>query len=105
MVCGVGIIKLKPWALDPLIWCKALFFLSGIVTLLNPQFVPTMKAAIAKMMPANLPLPPNAFFFSDSYLKSMTAFGFLFSGVLLAILIVYRKRYLEAARAKNPAAG
>jgi hypothetical protein len=35
----------------------------------------------------------------------MTAFGFLFSGVLLAILIVYRKRYLEAARAKNPAAG
>ncbi|HKM82247.1 MAG TPA: hypothetical protein VJY15_14955 [Candidatus Acidoferrum sp.] len=103
-VCGVGIIKLKPWALDPLIWCKALFFLSGIVTLFNPQFVPTMKEAIAKMMPGNAELPTNLFPFSDTYLKSMMAFGFVFSGVLLAILIFYRKRYLEAARINNPAA-
>jgi len=110
VVCGVGIIKLKPWALDPLIWCNALFFLSGIVTLLNPQFVPTMKEAIAKMMPKIAELPAHtespmiSFPFSDTYLKLMMAFGFVFSGVLLAILIVYRKRYLEAAHAKNPAA-
>jgi hypothetical protein len=103
-ICGVGIIKLKPWALDPLIWCKALLFLSGIVTLLNPQFVPTMKEAIAKTMPTNPELPANLFPFSDTYFKSMMAFGYVFSGVLLAILIVYRKRFLEAARAKNPAA-
>ena len=109
-VCGVGIIKLKPWALDPLIWCKALFFLSGIVTLLNPQFVSTMKEAIAKMMPKIAELPAHtqspmiSFPFSDTYLKLMMAFGFVFSGVLLAILIVYRKRYLEAARARNPSA-
>ena len=109
-VCGVGIIKLKPWALDPLIWCQALFFLSGIVTFLNPQFMSTMKEAIAKMMPKipNLPagvdLPPNVFPFSDTYFKAMMAFGFLFAAAMLAVLIVYRKRYLEAARAKNPAA-
>jgi hypothetical protein len=103
-VCGVGIIKLKPWALDPLIWCKALFFLSGIVTLLNPQFMPTMKEAIAKMMPTNPELPAISFPFSDTYFKSMMVFGYVFSGVLLAVLIVYRKRFLEAARAKNSAA-
>ena len=50
-VCGVGIIKLKPWALDPLIWCKAIFTLSGLVTFLNPHFIPMMKEAITKMMP------------------------------------------------------
>ena len=109
-VCGVGIIKLKPWALDPLIWCQALFFLSGIVTFLNPQFMSTMKEAIVKMMPKipNLPagvdLPPNVFPFTDTYFKAMMAFGFLFAAAMLAVLIVYRKRYLEAARAKNPAA-
>jgi hypothetical protein len=103
-VCGVGIIKLKPWALDPLIWCQALFFLSGIVTFLNPQFKPAMREAIAKMMPANPELPAISFPFSDTYFKSMMAFGYVFGGVLLVILIVYRKRFLEAARAKNPAA-
>jgi hypothetical protein len=109
-VCGVGIIKLKPWALDPLIWCQALFFLSGIVTFLNPQFVPTMKEAITKMMPKipNLPagvdLPPNVFPFTDTYFKAMMAFGFLFPAAMLAVLIVYRKRFLGAARAKNLAA-
>jgi hypothetical protein len=103
-VCGVGIIKLKPWALDPLIWCQALFFLSGIVTFLNPQFMSTMKEAIAKTMPTNPEIPVNLFPFSDTYFKSMMVFGFVFAAAMLAVLIVYRKRYLEAARAKNPAA-
>jgi len=103
-VCGVGIIKLKPWALDPLIWCKALLFLSGVVTFLNPQFMPMMKEAIAKMLPANPALPANFFPFSDTYFKSMMVFGFVFAAAMLAVLLVYRKRYLEAARAINSAA-
>ena len=103
-VCGVGIIKLEPWALDPLIWCKALFLLSGIVTLLNPHFVPTMRDAIAKMLPTNPELPANMFFLSDTYFKSMMAFGLVFAAAMLAVLIVYRKRFLEAARTKNSAA-
>ena len=111
LVCGIGIIRLKPWALDPLIWCKALFFLSGIVTLLNPNFFSMMKEAIAKMMPkfpqlpANAQIPTNLFPFSDTYFKFMMAFGFLFSGVLLAVMIFYRKRFLEAARANHALAG
>ena len=104
-VCGVGIIKLKPWALDPLIWCQALFFLSGVMTFLNPQFMPAMREAIAKMIPTNPEIPVNLFPFSDTYFKSMLAFGFVFAAAMLAVLIVYRKRYLEAARAKNSAAG
>ena len=103
-VCGVGIIKLKPWALDPLIWSQALFFLSGVVTFLNPQFMPAMREAIAKMMPANPEIPVNLFPFSDTYFKSMMAFGFAFGAAMLALLIVYRQRFLEAARANNPAA-
>ena len=81
------------------------------MTFLNPQFMPTMKEAIAKMMPkipelpANAELPANVFPFSDTYFKSMMAFGFLFAAAMLAVLIVYRKRFLEAARAKNLAAG
>ena len=109
-VCGVGIIKLKPWALDPLIWCQTLVFLSGVVTFLNPQFIPAMREAILKMMPkipelpANTQLPVNLFPFSDAYLKAMMAFGFLFAAAMLGVLFFYRKRYLEAARAKNSAA-
>src|SRR5271157_3678921 len=59
-VCGVGIIKLKPWALDPLIWCKGILTLSGLVTFLNPHFIPMMREAIAKMMPTIPALPPHA---------------------------------------------
>jgi len=103
-VCGVGIIKLKPWALDPLIWCKAVFTLSGIVSIMNPHFTPMMREAIARMMPVNPALPTNLFPFSDTYLKYMMGFGFVLAAAMLAVLIVYRKRYLEAARAKNPAA-
>ena len=103
-VCGVGIIKLKPWALDPLIWCKAVFTLSGIVSIMNPHFTPMMREAIAKMMPTNPEIPVNLFPFSDTYLKYMMGFGFVLAAAMLAVLIVYRKRYLEAARAKNSAA-
>jgi len=103
-VCGVGIIKLKPWALDPLIWCKALFFLSGVVTFLNPHFMPAMREAIAKMMPTNPEIPVNLFSFSDTYFKAMMAFGVVFGAAMLAVLVFYRQRYLEAARAKNSAA-
>lgn len=105
LVCGIGIIKLKPWALDPLIWCKVLFTISGVVSIMNPQFMPTMKEAIAKMMPANPEIPVNVFPFSDTYLKYMMGFGFVFAGAMLAILILYRKRFLEAARAKHVVAG
>jgi hypothetical protein len=105
IVCGVGIIRLKPWALDPLIWFKALFTLSGIATLLNPQFIPTMMAAMTKMMGSYPGVPATQFPFSDTFFKFMMGFSYLFGGVLLAILIFYRKRYLEAARAKHAIAG
>ena len=81
------------------------------MTFLNPHFIPMMKEAITKMMPKipNLPagvdVPPNVFPFSDTYFRAMMAFGFLFAAAMLAVLIVYRKRFLEAARAKNSAAG
>jgi len=104
LVCGIGIIKLKPWALDPLIWCKAVFTLSGIVSIMNPHFTPMMREAIARMMPVNPALPTNLFPFSDTYLKYMMGFGFVLAGAMLAVLIVYRKRFLEAARTKNSAA-
>jgi hypothetical protein len=104
LVCGIGIIKLKPWALDPLIWCKAVFTLSGIVSIMNPHFTPMMREAIARMMPVNPALPTNLFPFSDTYLKYMMGFGFVLAAAMLAVLIVYRKRYLEAARANNSAA-
>jgi hypothetical protein len=111
LVCGIGIIRLKPWALDPLIWCKGLFLVSGFATILKPRFMPLMKEAIAKMMPkipelpANAELPANLFPFSDTYFKYMMGFGFVLGTAMLAIMIVYRKRFLEAARAKNAVAG
>lgn len=112
LVCGIGIIKLKPWALDPLIGFKALLTLSGIVTIMNPHFMPMMREAILKMMPkftgelpANAQIPANLFPFSDTYFKYMMGFGFLFAAAMLAILIGYRKRFLEAARAKHALAG
>jgi hypothetical protein len=104
LVCGIGIIKLKPWALDPLIWCKAVFTLSGIVSIMNPHFTPMMREAIARMMPVNPALPTNLFPFSDTYLKYMMGFGFVLAGAMLGVLVFYRKRYLEAARATKSAA-
>ena len=103
-VCGIGIIKLEPWALDPLIWCKAVFTLSGIVSIMNPHFTPMMREAIARMMPVNPALPTNLFPFSDTYLKYMMGFGFVLAGAMLGVLVFYRKRYLEAARATKSAA-
>jgi len=111
LVCGIGVIKLKPWALDPLIWFKALLTLSGIVSIMNPHFMPMMREAILKMMPkftgelpANTQIPANLFPFSDTYFKYMMGFGFVLAAAMLAILIIYRKRFMEAARAKNAVA-
>ena len=107
LVCGIGILKLKPWALDPLIWCQGLFFLSGLVTFFNPRFIPVMKEAMLRIipkvpeLPANAQIPTNLFPFSDTFFKAMMGFGFLFGAAMLAILITYRKRYLEAAAARN----
>ncbi len=112
LVCGIGIIRLKPWALDPLIGFQGLFFLSGIVTIFNPNFMPMMREAVEKMMakftgelPANAPMSANLFLFSDSYMKATMGFGLLIGAATLAILIFYRKRFLEAARAKHAITG
>jgi len=56
-VCGIGILKLKPLALDTLIVVKLLFLASGIVSLFSPQFIPAMLEAISRVSPPIRPSP------------------------------------------------
>ena len=98
-VCGIGILKLKPLALDTLIVVKLLFLASGIVSLFSPLFIPAMLEAISRVSPPNPAFPANNFMLSESFLRPMMILSFVFAAGLLAVLIAYRSRFFKAAEA------
>jgi hypothetical protein len=107
-VCGIGILKLKPLALDALIVVKALFLASGVASLFSPHFFPAMLEAMSRVSPPNPAFPANSFILSESFLRPMMILSFVFGVGLLAILIAYRARFLKATeaagrRASSPA--
>lgn len=98
-VTGVGILKLKPWALYTQIVFQFVGLLNCLVTFLNPNYVPAMRAAMEKMYSQNPAFVGGNPFLSDTYFRPSLIFASVFVAAVLALLLWQRSRFLEQAAA------
>jgi hypothetical protein len=98
---GVGILKLKPWALDTVLVLQLVFLANGILSVLNPRFLAVMQEAMQRADAANPAFPGGNPFLTGSFFQVIMIFGLCFSAAIIALLLFYRPRFHEAASAAN----
>jgi|SRR5580704_5974268 hypothetical protein len=98
-IAGVGIFKLRPWALYTEIVFQCVGLLNCIVTFLSPSYVPAMRVAMEKMYSQNPAFARGSLFLSDTYFRSSMIFATVFVGAALLVLLWQRSRFLEQAAA------
>jgi len=104
LVCGVGLLKLKPWSYSLTIVLQVFWAASTAVSMLSPNYNAVVDSFL-KEMQASLHLPETQFSpanFTHPYGWTV-ALGVLFAGAILGLLVYYRPRFLEAASAANSA--
>ena len=103
-VCGVGLLKLKPWSYSLTIGLQVFWLANTFVSMLSPNYNAVMDSFL-KEMQASLHLPETQF--SPANLARdygwTVVLGLLFAGAILGLLVYYRPRFLEAASAANSA--
>jgi hypothetical protein len=102
-VAGIGMFKLKPWALYTEIVFQCVGLLNCVVTFLSPSYVPAMRAAMEKMYSQNPAFVGGSPFLSDAYLRSSMILATVFVGAVLAVVLWQRSRFLEQAAAATAA--
>ena len=101
-VCGVGLLKLKPWSYSLTIVLQAFWAASTAVSMLSPNYSAVVDSFL-KEMQASLHLPESQSSpasFAHHYGWTVVL-GLLFAGAILGLLVYYRQRFLEAASAAN----
>ncbi|HUE41928.1 MAG TPA: hypothetical protein VMP12_00115 [Candidatus Sulfotelmatobacter sp.] len=98
-VAGVGMLKRVSWAYSIAIGLQILGIVSGIMTLLSPDFDNVMRRAMSSMrMP-----PPDVYQMqSMAHLRGFSFIGLLFPLAILGMLAYYRPRFLDSAQ-RTPA--
>lgn len=99
-VCGVGLLKLKPWSYTLTMGLQLFWLASTVVSVLSPNYKAVMDSFL-KEMQASMHLPETQFSaanFSHNYGWTVVL-GLLFAGAILGLLVYYRPRFLEAATA------
>jgi hypothetical protein len=104
LVCGVGLLKLKPWSYSLTIGLQVFWLASTAVSMLSPNYNAVMDSFLRDMQ-ASLHLPGPQFSsanFAHQFGWTLVL-GLLFAGAILGLLVYYRPRFLEAAsRAASP---
>ena len=101
-VCGVGLLRLKPWSYSLTIVLQAFWAASTAVSMLSPNYSAVVDSFL-KEMQASLHLPESQSSpasFAHHYGWTVVL-GLLFAGAILGLLVYYRQRFLEAASAAN----
>jgi len=98
-VAGVGMLKLRPWALYTEIVFQCVGLLNCVVTFLSPSYAPAMRAAIEKMYSQNPAFAEANPLLSDTYFRSSMILATVLVGAVLAVLLWQRSRFLEQAAA------
>jgi hypothetical protein len=96
---GVGMFKLKPWALHTILVLQCVFLINGIMSVRNPRFLAVMQDAIERTDAANPAFAGGNPFLTGSLFQGIMIFSLIFSAALIALLLFYRSRFLEAASA------
>jgi hypothetical protein len=100
-IAGVGMLKLKPAALYTALILQCVFFINGILSVLNPRFLAAMQEAMQHADAENPAFPGGNPFLTGSFFHMIMIFGLCFSAAIIAFLLLYRSRFLEAAAAAN----
>jgi hypothetical protein len=93
----IGIFRLQRWGLDSLLLVKALFLLSGIVTLFNPKFMAAMNDMMLQVAAKNPAIPAGQTILPPQFMEAIVAFSYAFGIALIVIMAIYRGRFLKAA--------
>jgi len=100
-VAGVGILKLKPWALYLELVFQFVGLLNCVATLFSPSYGPAMRATMQKVYAQNPLLIGNDLFLSDAYLRGSMFFATALVAAVLTVVLWQRSRFLEAAAVKK----
>jgi len=98
-ISGVGMLKLKPWALHTALAVHGIFFVNGLFAIVSPTFLTDMREAMEKMSSQYSAFPGGNPFLSDTYFRSVMIFGLVFGAVIIGLLAFLRSRFLEQAAA------
>jgi len=100
LICGlmaIGLIRLKPRALDIVIALQGILLVNAMLSLASPTFLHTMYAAMQQNAAQNPNLHGGAPFLSYNFARGMLIGGIAFSSAILGILVGFRDRFLKAA--------
>jgi len=98
VVAGAGLLKLKPWSYPLTITVQLFWLVSGVVSMLSPNYDAVMTSVITDMNNA-MHLSQSPYSTAD-FLRNMHRFmfiGFLIPIAIVVMLFYYRRRFLEAA--------
>jgi hypothetical protein len=96
-IAGIGMLRRVSWAYSVAIAVQILGIVSGIMTLLNPNFDDMMRRAMSSM---KMPAPDVYQMQSMTHLRGFSFIGLLFPVAILGMLAYYRPRFLRACENK-----
>jgi hypothetical protein len=97
-IAGIGMLRRVPWAYSVAIGVQILGIVSGIMTLLNPNFDELMRRAMSSM---KMPAPDVYQIQSMTHLRGFSFIGLLFPLAILGLLAYYRPQFLRACTEKS----
>jgi hypothetical protein len=100
-IAGVGILKLKPLGFHTALVLQSVLFLNGILSAMNPRFLAAVQEAMQRADAENPAFPGGNPFLTGPFFHTILVFGLCFSAAIIALLLFYRSRFLEAASAAD----
>ncbi|HEY2823309.1 MAG TPA: hypothetical protein VGJ06_19855 [Candidatus Acidoferrum sp.] len=97
-IAGAGMLKRVSWAYSIAIGVQILSIISGIMTVLSPNFDHVMRQAMSTM---RVPSVEAYEMTSLAHLRGFSFFGLIFPLAILGMLAYYRPQFLEACASKR----
>jgi len=95
---GIGLLYRKGWSFPVTLGLQVFWFLSGLVTLLSPQYPDLMREAMSSMTFSTAP-PPE---FSIEQMRRISGGTLIFPVLIGVLLLYYRTRFLQASSWRKP---
>jgi hypothetical protein len=96
-VLAIGVLRLKPRALDAMIAVQGVFLINGLLSIASPGFLHALHDAMQRNAMTNPALPNGLPFLSYNFVRGMMIGGTAFSSAVLGILVGFRDRFRKAA--------
>ena len=98
LAAGIGLLRLKPWSYALALGLQLFWFLSGIVTLTSGNYPALIREALSSMqarLGGQYPAYP------PEQMRMFSYIGLAAPVLILALLVCYRSRFLEASASKT----